>query len=53
MALGGGSAIGLAKANALETYLPIIAILTTYAGIKMTAVYGITENQLKTTGKAA
>ena len=53
LALGGGSAIGLAKANALETYLPIIVIPTTYAGSEMTAVNGITENQLKTTGKAA
>ena len=53
LALGGGSAIGLAKAIALETHLPIIAIPTTYAGSEMTAVYGITENQLKTTGKAA
>ena len=53
LALGGGSAIGLAKAIALETHLPIIAIPTTYAGSEMTTVYGITENQLKTTGKAA
>lgn len=52
LALGGGSAIGLAKAIALETHLPIIAIPTTYAGSEMTTVYGITENQLKTTGKA-
>lgn len=53
LALGGGSAIGLAKAIALDTHLPIVAIPTTYAGSEMTPVYGITENQLKTTGKAA
>ena len=51
--MGGGSAIGLAKAIALDTHLPIVAIPTTYAGSEMTPVYGITENQLKTTGKAA
>lgn len=53
LAFGGGSAIGLAKAIALDTHLPIVAIPTTYAGSEMTPVYGITENQLKTTGKAA
>lgn len=52
LAFGGGSAIGLAKAIALDTHLPIVAIPTTYAGSEMTPVYGITENQLKTTGKA-
>ncbi len=30
LALGGGSAIGLAKAIALETHLPIIAIRTDF-----------------------
>lgn len=40
------------KAIALDTHLPIVAIPTTYAGSEMTPVYGITENQLKTTGKA-
>lgn len=51
LALGGGSTIGLAKAIALKTQLPIVAIPTTYAGSEMTAIYGITENNLKTTGK--
>ena len=32
VAIGGGSAIGLAKALALQTRLPIIAVPTTYAG---------------------
>jgi len=45
--------ISLAKAIALDTHLPIVEIPTTYAGSEMTPVYGITENQLKTTGKAA
>lgn len=48
---GGGSAVGLAKALALETGLPILAIPTTYAGSEMTPVYGITGNGEKRTGK--
>ncbi|WP_087621396.1 maleylacetate reductase [Acinetobacter populi] len=51
LALGGGSTIGLAKAIALKTDLPIVAIPTTYAGSEMTTVYGLTENKIKTTGK--
>lgn len=51
LALGGGSTIGLAKAIALKTHLPIVAIPTTYAGSEMTTVYGMTKNNLKTTGK--
>ena len=44
MALGGGSTIGLAKAIALRTDLPQIAIPTTYAGSEMTPILGQTEN---------
>ena len=51
VALGGGSAIGLAKAVALELTLPIIAIPTTYAGSEMTPIWGITEGGLKKTGR--
>ena len=43
VALGGGSAIGLAKALALESSVRIVAIPTTYSGSEMTAIYGITE----------
>lgn len=48
---GGGSTIGLGKAIALETGLPILAIPTTYAGSEMTPIYGITEGGLKRTGR--
>src|SRR5262245_7199612 len=49
VALGGGSTIGLAKAIALRTDLPQIAIPTTYAGSEMTPIIGQTENGRKTT----
>lgn len=50
VALGGGSATGLAKAIALETGVPILAIPTTYAGSEMTPIWGITAAGRKTTG---
>jgi maleylacetate reductase len=49
--VGGGSAIGLGKAVALRTGLPIVAIPTTYAGSEMTPVWGLTDNGRKTTGR--
>ena len=49
IALGGGSAIGLAKDIALRTDLPQIAIPATYAGSEMTPVVGQTEAGAKTT----
>ncbi|QXJ20963.1 maleylacetate reductase [Actinomadura graeca] len=51
VAVGGGSAIGLGKAIALEHDLPVIAVPTTYAGSEMTAVWGLTEDGRKRTGK--
>ena len=48
---GGGSTIGLGKAIALESSLPIIAVPTTYAGSEMTPIYGLTEGRLKSTGR--
>jgi len=51
VAIGGGSTIGLAKAIALESALPIVAIPTTYAGSEMTPIYGLTEAGLKKTGR--
>ena len=51
IALGGGTAIGLAKAIALEHGLPILAVPTTFAGSEMTDVVGITEGGVKRTRK--
>ncbi len=51
VAIGGGSTIGLGKAIALDSGLPILAIPTTYAGSEMTPIYGITEAGMKKTGK--
>jgi maleylacetate reductase len=50
VSVGGGSTTGLAKAVALTTGLPIVAVPTTYAGSEATNVWGLTENARKTTG---
>jgi maleylacetate reductase len=50
LSIGGGSATGTAKAVALTTGLPVIAIPTTYAGSEVTPVWGLTEGDRKTTG---
>ncbi|MDT7773755.1 MAG: maleylacetate reductase [Pseudonocardiales bacterium] len=50
LSVGGGSTTGTAKAIALTTGLPIIAVPTTYAGSEVTPVWGLTEQARKTTG---
>lgn len=40
IAYGGGSAIGLGKAVALELHKPLVAIPTTYSGSEMTDIIG-------------
>jgi maleylacetate reductase len=50
LSLGGGSATGTAKAVALTTGLPVIAVPTTYAGSEVTPVWGLTDGDRKTTG---
>ncbi|WP_433466321.1 maleylacetate reductase [Spirillospora sp. CA-128828] len=49
VAIGGGSAIGLAKAVSARTGMPQVAVPTTYAGSEMTPVLGETEDGVKTT----
>jgi len=51
IAIGGGSTTGLAKAIALTSGLPILAIPTTYAGSEMTPIWGLTEGGVKKTGR--
>ena len=51
LAIGGGSTVGLGKAIALDSGLPIVAIPTTYAGSEMTSIFGITEGGMKKTGR--
>ena len=48
--VGGGSTTGLAKAIALTTGIPIVAVPTTYAGSEATNVWGLTEAARKATG---
>ncbi|MFI5729854.1 maleylacetate reductase [Kribbella sp. NPDC051587] len=50
IAIGGGSAVGLAKAIALTADVQIVAVPTTYAGSEMTPVWGETSGGSKTTG---
>ena len=49
--IGGGTTTGTGKAIALETGMPVLAVLTTYAGSEMTPIYGITDGGIKKTGR--
>jgi maleylacetate reductase len=50
VAVGGGSAVGLAKAVAVDSDggVPIVAVPTTYSGSEMTPIYGITGRHKRT-----
>jgi maleylacetate reductase len=50
LSIGGGSTVGTAKAVALTSGTPVLAVPTTYAGSEATAVWGLTEAGRKTTG---
>lgn len=50
LSVGGGSAVGLAKAVGRERTLPILAVPTTYSGSEMTAIWGVTDVAGKRTG---
>jgi alcohol dehydrogenase class IV len=51
LAIGGGSATGVAKAIALVSACPILCLPTTYAGSEMTSTWGLTEGGVKKTGR--
>jgi len=51
IAVGGGSTIGFGKAIALTSGLPVVAVPTTYSGSEMTTIWGLSENNLKKTGR--
>jgi maleylacetate reductase len=51
VAVGGGSTIGLAKAIALTSELPVVAVPTTFSGSEMTPIFGLTEGGQKRTGR--
>ena len=51
VAVGGGSALGLAKAVAHETGLPILALPTTYSGSEATTLFGLSEGERKVVGR--
>jgi maleylacetate reductase len=53
VSIGGGSAIGLGKALAVRTGLPLVSIPTTYSGSEMTDTWGTTEGGVKHTGRDA
>jgi len=53
VAVGGGAAIGLAKAIARETGLAIVALPTTYSGSEATPIFGMTDGERKITGRDA
>jgi maleylacetate reductase len=50
VALGGGSAIDLAKAISVETGLPLVSVPTTYSGAEWTPSFGIRDHDKLMTG---
>ena len=53
LAIGGGSAIDLAKAVSVATGLPVVSVPTTYSGSEWTPSFGIRDSQRRTQGGGA
>ncbi len=53
LALGGGSAIDLAKAVSAQTGLPLVSIPTTYSGAEWTTFYGVRDPDRRMRGGGA
>jgi maleylacetate reductase len=50
LAIGGGSAIDLAKAVSAETGLPVVSVPTTYSGSEWSPIFGIRDGQRRMRG---
>jgi maleylacetate reductase len=53
LAVGGGSAIDLAKAVSVATGLPVVSVPTTYSGSEWTPTFGIRDTQRRMQGGGA
>ncbi len=51
VAIGGGSALGLGKALALQAEVILVAVPTTYSGSEMTPIWGMSTDGEKRTGR--
>ncbi|MEX0724325.1 MAG: iron-containing alcohol dehydrogenase [Gracilimonas sp.] len=51
LAIGGGSAVGLAKGMVLQQPLPIWSVTTTYSGSEVTNIYGVSTDGKKDVGR--
>jgi maleylacetate reductase len=50
LAVGGGSAIDLAKAISVETGLPVVSVPTTYSGAEWTPSFGVRDHERRRRG---
>jgi maleylacetate reductase len=53
LAVGGGSAIDLAKAVSVATGLPVVSVPTTYSGAEWTSSFGIRDHERRMRGGGA